>query len=800
MKVSDLLLDEFEPKKQGKINYKFIILKYLKFWYLYLLGLIICVALAVYYLKSTTELYPVSSTILINSSNNASGSDFSQNAIYSDLEGYQSTKVVENEAEVLKSVSLMGLTLKELDFNVSYFINDNPLRDKEIFVDQSPVRVILEEYDSTAFFSKGLETNYVIHFLNKDYFMLEDEAENKTRHAFDEEIEKPFGKFKVQLNNLDQLPEYVAVRFNNPYSLAGQYAGKLDVFIVNKLASVLRISLNDAVPQKGVLVINKLIEIYNREAIKNKNATAANTLEFVEGQLGVLRKEISEIEAKVERYKTENRITEISMDAQQYSATSRTIQDQISDYNIRLEVLRSIEEYLIEQDENFQAVPSTLNIQDQTLLSLVQRFNELQKDRERMLRTTNQNNPLVQDLTQQLVSTRRNLLENIRNITRSMEASRQNVMTRAAEAEQKSGRIPEIERRLLEITREKDTKQAHYNYLVEKREEAALSLAATTVSNSRIIDPAMAGGKPVKPNKMLILGFAVFFGFFTPLGFVFIRYKITDKIISKQDISERTSLPFLGEISHNKQKSVLVISKSIKDALAEQFRLIRTNIQFALPTHDRKVLMITSSMGGEGKTFFSINLAVSLALAGKRVALCEFDLRKPALLDYLNMDCEIGITNFLSEDGLVISDLINKHQILPDNLHIFGCGDIPEDPAELMLKPKVGYMIERLKENYDVVILDTAPIGQVSDSFALSRFVDMSIYLMRNNYTPVGMVDFVNDVYRDRKLKNPYLVLNDVKLQANYGYGYKYGYYHTNTDKKKAKKKGNYVLSGNNKR
>ncbi|SHN03025.1 capsular exopolysaccharide family [Cyclobacterium lianum] len=769
MKMSDMLMDDFQPKEVENTDYKYLIMKYLKFWYLYVLGVAFCVGLAFFYFQYATPEYPIGATILINGNK---GSDFSQNAVYSELETYQSVKQVENEAEVLKSVSLMQHAIQKLDLNVSYYVKDNYFRDKEIFGNQVPIEVNIARYDSAAFFDKDMLTKFKVHVLNEGTFQLENEEEKRSTHEFGEMLAFPFGEVAIERVQEMEYPSTVIINFNNPYALPGRYSGKLDVMIVNKLASVVRLSFTDPVPQKGVLVLNNLIEAYNKEAVLNKNQTARNTIDFINEQLDSVTTDLREIESLVEQYKKENKITELSSNAQQYASSFNQGKEQLAEYSIQLDVLTSIEDYLADQGGGYQAVPSSLNIEDQTLMNYISQFNELQRERERMLRTAQPGSPLIIEKDQQLGTIRRNILENIKNIKSSIEIARNNLLARTTEVEIQTGKVPEIERRLLEINRQQAIKQEHYQYLVKKREEAAMSLAATTVSNSRIIDPAMAGSKPTKPHKMLILGFAVFLGFGGPLGLVFAYYQLNTKIKVKKDVTSKTNISIIGEISHHDKKVPIAISKGVRTPVAEQFRLIRTNLQFALPNKDKKVVLVTSSTSGEGKTFFSLNLGVSMSLADKKVVILEFDLRKPLLLEYLGMSGEIGISDYLQNDSLTISDLIVKNDKLPQNLDIIGCGALPDDPSELMLLPKVGYFIDRLQEVYDVIIIDSAPVGQVADAFSLSKFSDITTYIMRYNYTTSEMIDFINENKKEKKLRNPVIVLNDAKAKLSYGYDY----------------------------
>src|SRR5690554_5937441 len=454
MKVSDILMDGFQPKDPDTTNYKVLFLKYFKYWYWYLLGIIVSIALAYVYLQSATKEYAIATTVLIPTKS----TEFTQNAVVSDLENYQSTKIVENEAEVLASVSLMNLALQQLNFNVSYFIKDNYFRDREIFGSELPVEVVLHEYDSMAFFIKDLNTSFNIHVLDEESFELEDDLKRRTRYNFDDIIEKRFGKFSVQKARSFAYPETIGIDFQNPMALGGRYNSKLDVLIVNRQASVLRISLTDPVPQKGILLLNKLVEIYNKEAARDKNQTAENTISFTDGQLEDLTEEIRKIEQEIEGYKTQNRITQLSTDAQQYIISSTQSENQLAEFTIQLEVLESIERYLLAQKTDYQSVPSSLTIQDPTLSSLIGQFNVLQMDRERMLRTTEPNNPLVLNLNEQLLSLKRSILENIKNIKSGIEITRNSLQARTSQFDSRSERIPEIERQLMEISRQQSIK------------------------------------------------------------------------------------------------------------------------------------------------------------------------------------------------------------------------------------------------------------------------------------------------------------------------------------------------------
>jgi tyrosine-protein kinase Etk/Wzc len=409
---------------------------------------------------------------------------------------------------------------------------------------------------------------------------------------------------------------------------------------------------------------------------------------------------------------------------------------------------------------------------------LITSFNELQRRREGMLRTTQPNNPIVVDLTQQLTELRGNILENIKNIKNGLIISRNSLTATANQFQSRASKVPTIERELLDITRKQSIKQEHYFLLTQKREEALLTLASSS-SNSKVIDPPSAYEDPVKPKKLLIYLFGMMLGFAAPIGLIYTKDLMDDTVRMKTDVEALTSVHIIGEISHQKQKGeVLSVAKGKKTLIAEQFRFIRSNLATLTSKSNSKVIMVSSGMSGEGKTFFSLNLAASFGLTGKSVALIELDLRKPALLSSLKLKSKYGISDLLSENSIDVSKIF-LHKPGLENVTLIGAGQIPESPAELLSNYALLEIIEELKEKFDYIIIDTAPVGLVSDAFMLSEMVDISIFIARCNYTKKAQIRTIEDIRKNNRFKNPLLVLNDAESEMTYGYGPKYaaGYY-----------------------
>jgi tyrosine-protein kinase Etk/Wzc len=752
-----------------EIDIKGIILRYLRYWYLFVIGVVLCFALAFLYLRYTTPQYPVSSTLLIK--DDKKGPDLSGNAVFSDLEIFKSSNNINNEIQVLKSKSLMQRVLQELGLQASFFI-EGDVKTTEVYGASLPIKLIIHELDSAAFNKWA-----VIHFKRRNQFELE-AGQQRTVHQFGQEIRSSLGRFTVvaATSRAASVPpghDKLKIKFHDTRQLGNYYSQKLQVATVNKEASVLSISLVDPVPEKGEDIINKLVEVYNKEAVEDKNQIAANTIEFIEDRLHFLTSELTDVEKNVEQYKKRNDLTDVSSEAQLYLKQASEYNNQLAEFEIQLDVLNATENYLKEQGGEFALVPGTLSVEDPVLLGLIAQFNELQLKRQRMLRTTRPNNPLVVSMEEQLANLRLNILENLQNIKKGLLITRQNLQASSSRFESRIQQVPSMERELLEISRQQGIKEGLYLYLLQKREEAALSLAAT-VSNSRVIDPAVAGRVPVQPKRQLVYLIALFMGMGLPLAFVYVKEMLNDKVQDRKEVERATTTPVLGEIARKHTGDTLVVTQDSKTPVAELFRLMRTNLQFATAGKENKVILVTSSMSGEGKTFFSINLAASLALVGKKAVILDFDFRKPRVAHHLGLGNEVGITNYLISEGLSEEEVLKPSRVFKD-LYVVGSGPVPPNPAELMQLPKVGDLITSLKKQFDYIIIDTSPVGQVADALTLNPYVDSCLYLVRYNYTLKEQLGIIDDIYRNRKLKHPMLVLNDARKNNSYGYGYGYG-------------------------
>jgi tyrosine-protein kinase Etk/Wzc len=773
--------DFFQFESEG-VDIKGALLKYLRYWYIIVLSVVIAFTMAFIYLRYSTAQYEVISKILIKDDRNVDLA--ASSAVFDDLGIFKSKKNLGNEVQILKSKSLMYRVFKELSLYTNYFV-EGKIKITEVYGEGVPFKLIVSALDSSAY-GKAVTINVK----DDNTFDLKEDEGEVTSHRFGSEVRKSYATFTVVASSdLDSgKSKEVIVVFNDLKQAADNYNGKLNVELVDKNASVLSVSMIDPTPEKGEDIINKLIDVYNKEAVEDKNQMAANTIDFIDERLRFLTIELTNVEKDVERFKQENKITDVSTDAEIYLQGASEYRKQLAEFEIQIEVLNSIENYLNKQGDQFELVPSTLNIQDPTLMGLIGNFNQLQLERQRMLRTTQENNPLVQNMNDQLFNLKVNILENLRNIKNGLNITRNNLRASNARFESRIQSVPSIERELLEISRQQGIKEGLYLYLLQKREEAALSLAAT-VSNTRIIDSAVAGDGPVKPERNTIYLLALLIGLGLPLAGIYLKDVLNDKVQELKDVTSVTNTPILGEISWADTNEAVVITQGSRSSIAEMFRLIRTNLQFATAGKANQVILVTSSMSGEGKTFFSINLAASLILTGKKAVVLGFDLRKPKLTQGLNMSNDIGISNYLISEGMAVDTIIQAVPGIP-NLSIIGSGPTPPNPSELMALDRVEILIDELKTKFDYIIIDTAPLGQVADAFTLEGYINSTIYLVRYKYTYKEQLKIVDDIYSNKKLKHPMIVFNNASRQSSYGYGYGYGNgygYHDD------EKKGNWI-------
>jgi capsular exopolysaccharide synthesis family protein len=527
-------------------------------------------------------------------------------------------------------------------------------------------------------------------------------------------------------------------------------------------------------------IVNNLMVRYKDASIDDKNATIKQRLEYIIGQLIRIDRDLDSIEAKRIIYINENNLSSYEAQVASFFEIQTRSDEQIQNQKQQLVIIDIMTAYLKDSMNNFEKTPSSLSVSDQALGAMVGTYNQMQLERKRMLeQKIPEENLQILAKNAELEKLRNSILEAFKNLKVAYNSSIDDFYKRGSNALFKQKEMPAKIQRLVEMERERDSKLALYKFLQEQREETAMQQAAT-VSNSKVLSAAYPTNTPIKPNRRAIQLLAIILGLGLPAMYIFFQEIINDKVNTRYDIEKLTDASVLGEVGHSHSGSSMIVSKTNRSMVSEQFRIIRSNLQYVLNKVEKPVIMVTSSFSAEGKSFITTNLGGVMALAGKKTVMLEFDIRKPKLFSGMKLSSKQGITNFLVGKA-EMADLPIK---IPgyENLYGISCGPVPPNPAELLLDSRVEEMFKWLKENFDVILIDTAPVGMVSDAMTLGKFADTTLYIVRQGYTYKKQISLIDELYHESRLPKISIIINDVKLKPGYGYygygryGYGYGY------------------------
>lgn len=752
-------------------------MKYVRYWYVFLLSIAICLGAASLYIFLCTPSFKVNSTLLIKETVGA-GPRIKESA-FSDLDMFHSFSTVYNEIEVLRSKDLLRKVLKDLSLETRYYEKDLFKR-KELYGEALPIKVLTYNLTSAAYQKKDL----MIEILNDKKFALIDSSDRKIC-SFNKLIREP--DFEILVKKTSSFRNgsgLLHIEFQDLDGLAEAYSlSRLVIAPVVKDANTIQLSVEDVLPERGVDILTKLIETYNRENVENKSLKARSTIDFIDNRLRFLSQDLTGVAQEVENYKVQNMVTDLNSDAQVTVQNSGNYSQQLASANVQIAVIRSLEKYLQSSDIKGSLVPSTLSLDDNTLTALTNKYNDLQIEKQRLLRNVRPDNPLILGIDEQLAGLKASIKESLNNVKKGLMLERSSLLSRTNKFQTDIKKVPALERGLLERNRAQSVKENLFHYLLQKREETALSLSST-VPNSQVIDKPAYQSTPVSPRTSLIYLCALMAGFIIPTCGIYANDVLNAKVQDVSDVKEIKGLRILGELSRKEKNEPLVIKQDSRTTLSELFRYIRMNLNFSNKSNDSQVLLITSGMKGEGKTFFSLNLAMSMAFIHKRVILLEFDLRKPDLLDYIGLNQELGLSDYLDSDTLDLDSII-LNSVLSPQLSVIGCGTCPKAPSELLMSYKIHVLFDELRKRYDYIIVDTSPVGQVADAFSLVPFTDASIYLVRYNFTNLRQLDVLRDIVEYEKLKNIQIVFNDARKGNGNAYGYGRYRYESKKDSKK---------------
>jgi tyrosine-protein kinase Etk/Wzc len=748
-----------------------IFYKYVRFLPLFLLSLAFALLIAWIYLRYATRIYGAGGTMLIKSEQTTRSNDKVEDI----LSGNNRMQNIQNEIEILKSRPLMERVVRKLNLEFSY-TSIGKIKELNVYK-QGP---FLIEGFKLADSSHGFEMK--IKFLNENQFRINGDS---PVFVMGQVFENQHGVFRLIKNKgvrAVQGAEF-KVNWNPTIVMAGGLAGGVRVQPKTPGTFILLIGFQTTNGQMAADIVNNLMVQYDSLTVEQNNYSTDQMLGFIDGRLNILTQELDSLQLQYNRYKQANDLIDVESQSDDLFEKLRESDRAIDEQRAKLTIAETIANYMSDKKNEFKRVdlvPSSLGLEDVTLNELISSYNKAQLLRQSLVDgNTPLDHPLVRETEGQIELMRTRSLENLSNIRSVLAASIATLKRKTSFEESQLQSMPFKIKELVEMDRQIKTKEALYTLLQGKREEAAIG-RASTISNSTVIDQASASTVPVKPNKRAIQILAILIGLGLPAIIIFIGEVINDKVSTRFDIEKITSAPILGEVGHSYSDKTLIVNKTSRSMVAEQFRIIRSNLQYILPKTENPVILVTSSFSGEGKSFVSTNMGAVLALTGKKTIILEFDIRKPKVLSGLGMRKNAGISNFLVGKA----DL--KDLVIPvpehENLFVLPCGPIPPNPSELLLDAKVTEMFVWLRENYDVIYVDTAPVGMVSDAMTLGKFADCTLYLVRQGHTFKKQVALIDEFYREKKLPKVSIVINDVKVKPGYGYygygryGYGYGY------------------------
>ena len=749
----------------GNLSLRDLFYKYVRFLPLFVLSVAITLFGAYIYLRYSIPIYRVGGSMVIKSERTGGGSNKFEDVFINDK-----AQNIQNEIEILRSKPLMQRVVDSLHLQFTYYAKGK-IKTVNIY-NQCPFRVRVNQItDSSRFFSLK------IRFTGDNEFRVNSDKHTYTR---DQVFKNGYGSFNLVWDPVEPMSGEYNVVWSPTSSAAAVFAGALQINPRSPGTGILNIGMMCTHPQMGADIVNKLMAEYAVYTIEQKREASENIISFIDARLGVTGRELDSIHRVLLDYKERNNLIDAEIQSGNYftniSESDKLINQQILEQN-KAELVGA---YLREKKNEFSKVPSSLNLADATLNQLIGEYNKAQIERQQLLEANiPQQNPSVQEANGKIEKLKVSILENIKNINASVSFAINETRKKSLENQTQLQRMPVKIKEQLEIEQNLVARQNLYKYLQDKREETAIT-RASTLSNSNIIDSAYPSAIPVKPNRKAIRILAILLGLGLPALFIFIAEVLNDKVSTRFDIERITAAPILGEIGHSYSHNTLVVNKTTRSMVAEQFRIIRSNLQYILNKSEKSTILVTSSFSGEGKSYVTTNMGAVLALAGKKTVILEFDIRKPKVLSGIGIQKGPGITNFLVGKSN-LADLIKP---VPDqeNLFILGCGPIPPNPAELLLDQKVDELFAWLKENFDVILIDTAPVGMVSDAMTLSKYADSTLYLVRQGHTFKKQIALIDEFYVGNKLPKISIIINDVKIKPGYGYygygryGYGYGY------------------------
>ena len=758
-------------QENQEIDIRAWILRILKNWYWFVLSCAIFGAIGAYKYVTTPKKYRVDASIMIRNNDEI----LPQMEIMSMI-GVDGGKMTIDEVELLTSRDLMTKVIRDLDLQTEY-----RKMDEMKWLGQYPKHDLTVVYPANYLDTLKKGVNIEIKVRKNDYIVKVKYGRwTRSRHKV-KDLTEPFatcaGTLRFAINHPQEIEVGDRYRMLTlpMLPLVDMYKKQIEAVPLKKESNVISIATATDMPSRARDFIRKEIDYYNLDAVEDKNLMASNTAEFVDERLRLIEDELAIAEAEVERYKKKNNIISLTEEAELLVKETLEYGKRIAEIETQLNLVKFVNEFVAEEDKRGTLIPSNIGIVDESLVTLITQYNELLLKRMRVQRTATSENPIINQLDSQLEVLRENIIVSIGNVRSSLNISKKDLEDQYAIAEKQSKNIPTQEREYIEVARNRKLKEELYLFLYKQREENALTLASAVMPAKVIASPQM-NPTPVGPRLKLIALVCLFFGILTPLVIMLIADIMNNNVSDdSKELEKRLKIPFAGVLVKNHRGEHIAVREGENSVSAELFRTLRTNIRFMQPvTEPCPVMLVTSSINGEGKSYVATNLAISMALLGKKVALVGLDIRKPMLANYLNLPSQGCLTSYLSDDAYALEDTILASTV--KNLDIIPAGIIPPNPSELLQSDRLDLFFQELRKRYDYVVVDSAPVAMVSDTFLLNRIADMTIYVTRANYTTFDLIDFLNQTHEQQRLPKMVAVLNGANAKKiGFGYGYGYG-------------------------
>lgn len=746
--------------------------KYKRFWWLFVLSMITCLGIAIVFIQYKLPKYLVMSTILVDQDDDASSAGAS---LLKSLSIGGSGASVDDEVVVMGSQDICYKMVKDLKLNRLYTERKGLLSKADLYKN-SPIEIDApdEVFDTLSvgmtFKVKINENGKADISVKKGFFKTIKSLSNQSLPAT---VHTPYGTYQVRTTQHFKPGKEVTISVNVTGNLlrTENVMKDMTVKVLNKKSNAIYMDINTTSIARGKDMLNTMIKFYNDRGQQEKDEQAINTAKFIEERLGLIYNSLTGSEADIEAYKRAHNMADVGIQTKSSIARQEQAESKIVALEAQYRIVGLINDFISDPRNRYSYIPFEA---DSTAASgSIRAFNELAMRRAEVAKSAKDNNQALQEIDQQMGTMRETIRKGVNNTLNALRIQIDKAKQVSNESQGEMQQVPTQEREMRTLYREQGIQNTLYTFLLQKREENALLLAATT-PKGKIVDHAYAQSKPVAPNIPVVLLIGLIAALLLPIIILYLKNLFTTKFSTQDELEEISKSPVLGEICHNRHNSSLVVKPGKTSSIVELFRLLRNNVQFMMTGKNDKVVLVTSSISGEGKSFVSTNLAASFALLGKKTVLVGMDIRSPQLAKMLSLSDSPGVTNYLSSPDQNINGIIQSVADV-DNLSVIVAGPVPPNPSELLLGERTSQLIDELRKEFDIVIIDSAPIAMVSDTFSLAKFGDMTLFVTRAKYTKRNLIKYFNGVVERKQLSNAAVVLNDSNPRLSAGYGYGYG-------------------------